>query len=523
MRQDIAGVARTANAAAAPAAARLATVELGSGPTDLERLRALVAARAPGELIVVLQRARRASGHELLWSATAGLGAGGHTLTSRTTEQRGLIAAVDVAPTLLGHLRLPIPATMHGRQIRPDGALDGGWLRSLKARLEVVYPRRLPALGCLLAACALLALLAWVMPTSARAPGAHAVDRRRARLRRAIRVGALALLFAPVAMLIPAALEPSAGVEYALIAAASLALGTLTDAFVPWPRAPIAPALAAVLAFSVDALAGTQLLIRSLLGPNPAYGSRFYGIGNELKAALAVLVFAAVAAALYRSRRSWRAATTMACAGALLAVVEGSARIGAGVGGVILVCAGTAVATLLLLPERVRPSRALAAVVAAPLLGLVLLAGLDLATAHGSGHFTGSVLHAGSLSELAELIARRYEAAWEEAGNGLMPLATALALLLAVAGVRHRERLLAPVAADPAWLAALAGALTAGLVGTLSEDSGPVLLVSAVAALACAIAYLWGSPEAHGAPRDPSLRGAVPALAPQHDLVLGDR
>ena len=76
-------------------------------------------------------------------------------------------------------------------------------------------------------------------------------------------------------------------------------LGALTDALVRWPRAPLLPALVVVLALVVDALAGTQLLMRSLLGPNPILGARFYGFGNELKSGLAVLVLAAVAAALY--------------------------------------------------------------------------------------------------------------------------------------------------------------------------------------------------------------------------------
>ena len=160
-----------------------------------------------------------------------------------------------------------------------------------------------------------------------------------------MRVGAIALLWAPVAVLLPAALEPSRTVEFALIVATCFALGALTDLLVPWPRAPLVPAVVAVVALTVDALAGTQLLMRSLLGPSPAFGARFYGIGNELKSGLAVLVFTAVAAALYPAVRSRRAAATMACAGIVLAIVEGSARIGAGVGGVILVSAGTAVAT----------------------------------------------------------------------------------------------------------------------------------------------------------------------------------
>jgi hypothetical protein len=183
----------------------------------------------------------------------------------------------------------------------------------------------------------------------------------------------------------------------------------------------------------------------------------------------------------------------MAGAGALLAIVEGAARIGAGVGGVVLVCAGTALATAMLLPGSLTRRRVLAAL-AAPVAGLLLLAAVDLATAHGAGHLTRSVLDARSASDLQDLVARRYRAAWRELRNGLMPLATAAALLLAAAGIRYRERLLAPVHSDPAWLAALAGGLAAGLIGALVEDSGPVLLVVAVFALACVLAYLWGKP-----------------------------
>ncbi len=301
------------------------------------------------------------------------------------------------------------------------------------------------------------------------------------------------MMWTPVAVLVPAALEPSRGLELALIVAICFALGALTDWLVPWPRAPLAPAVVAVLALTVDALAGTQLLMRSLLGPNPAFGARFYGIGNELKSGLAVLVFTAVAAALYPAVRGRRAAATMACAGILLAVVEGSARIGAGVGGVILVSAGTAVATVMLLPGAFNRKRALI-VMAAPVIGLVALAAIDLTTAHGSGHFTGSVLDARSPGDIRDIIVRRYSAAWEELKNHLMPLATALALLASAIAIRNRERVFAPVNSDPAWLAALSGGLTAGVVGALTEDSGPELLVVAVFVLGCVLSYLWGQP-----------------------------
>jgi hypothetical protein len=459
---------------------RLVVADLPAGGEGRADLLALARGRAANELLLVVQRVERGSAGELLWTAAGGLAGGaGKELSSQSTNERGLIASFDLAPTILDYLELrPIPLEVRGKPIVTDGPLHSTSLRSLMARLRVIGGRRLPALGFLLGAWALLAALA--------APWA----RWRAW---AMRVGALGVLWTPVAVLVPAALEPSAAVEYATIALVSLALGALTDALVPWPRAVLAPAVVAVVVLTADALAGTQLLMRSLLGPDPILGARFYGIGNELKSGLAVLVAAAVAAALFPAARDRRAALAMAGAGVLLAVVEGSARIGAGVGGVILVSFGFAVATIMLLPGALTRRRALV-VLLSPVAALVALAAIDLATAQGAGHFTGSVLDASSAGELRDVIVRRYSAAWDELRNHAMPVASAVALVYAGLGIRRRARLLAPVAGDPAWLAALAGGLAAGVVGALFEDSGPVLFVVAVFALGCVLTYLWGRP-----------------------------
>ncbi len=463
---------------------RLVVADLPAGVEGLGDLRALSGERPADELEIVVQRAPDVPGNELLWVAVAGLG-GGHTLSTQSTNQRGLIAAVDLAPSILRHLGLPVPDTMRGKPIEPDGALDGAYLRSFKGRLLVIYGRRLGALACLLGVWALLMLAAWLTPLT---------PRLRPRVRAwTARVGALAFLWTPVAVLVPAALEPSRGAEDALLVLICFSLGASCERLLPWPRAPLAPAVVAVVALSADALAGTQLLVRSLLGPNPELGVRFYGIGNELKSGLAVLVFAGVAAALYPAVHGRRAAARMAVSGIMLAVIEGSARIGAGVGGVILVSAGTALATVMLLPGALTRRRALI-VLGSPVAGLIALAALDLSTAHGTGHYTGSVLHAHSAGEIRDIIVRRYTAAYDELKHGGMPFATALALVASALGVGHHRRLLAPVDCDPAWLAALAGGLTAGVIGALTEDSGPVLLVVAVFTLGCMLGYLCNRP-----------------------------
>ncbi len=469
---------------------RLVVADLPAGAEGLADLRALSGSRESGELLLAVQRVPDAHGGELLWMGARGLAgadASAMELTSPSTNQRGLVAAVDIAPTILAHLGTPIPADMRGRALETDGPLHSASLRSLMARLHVVGGRRLKALGFLLLAWALLLLVCAAGPLATR-PLARA---------HAMRAGAIGVLWAPVVVLIPAALEPSAPVEYAIVAIGCLVAGALTDLITPWPRATIPPAVVAVVLLTLDALSGTQLLMRSVLGPNPILGARFYGIGNELKSALAVLVLAALAAWLYPAVRGRRAALAVAGAGVVLAVVEGSARIGAGVGGVILVSAGFAVATVMLLPGAVSRRRALT-VILAPIAALVALAAIDLATAHGGGHFTGSILHARSAGDLRDVLVRRYGAAWNELKNHTMPIATALALACAGVAIRRRDRLLAPVQGDPAWLAALSGGLTAGVVGALAEDSGPVLLVVAVFASGCVTSYLWGRPRADG-------------------------
>jgi hypothetical protein len=470
--------------AAARRGRSLTVADLPGGEPGARLLKALVASRPSGELLIALQRVPGSGHGELLWAGAAGLpGGDGRELTSKTTQERGLIASVDLAPTILEWVGAKVPDQMRGRTLEATGALHGGALRSLMARLRVVGGRRLSALG--------FVLLGWLaLLLSAGALGRPPVRAR------AVRAGAVGMLWAPVAVMVTAAIEPGAAVEYALIVVICLGLGAVTDLLLPWPRAMIAPAIVGPAAIVLDALAHTQLLMRSLLGPNPILGARFYGVGNELKSALAVLVLAAVAGALHPARRDRRSVSAIVAAGLVLAVIEGAARIGAGVGGVILVCAGTAVAAVMLAPGTLSRKHVLVVLIS-PVAGLVALAAIDLATAHGSGHFTGSILHARSAGDVRDILVRRYKASWDELRNHAMPVASALSIACAVVAVRARERLLAPVGGDPAWLAALAGGLTAGVVGALVEDSGPVLLVVASFVLGCVLSYLWAPPPRH--------------------------
>ena len=222
-----------------------------------------------------------------------------------------------------------------------------------------------------------------------------------------------------------------------------------------------------IVAYCVDLAFGSPLIIRSLLGVNPRSGSRFYGLGNELESTLTALLLIGLGALLFGRPQSRRNAAIVALVGAVFAVFVGASQLGADVGGVITLGAGVAAMAIVMLPGA--PSRRMIALAAAvPILALVSLALLDLATG-GDGHFTRTVLHADSAGSLWDVVKRRYTLAFNVFSLGAMPFVTLVALLSAAYAVRYRERIYAPLAGSPSWRAALIGGLTASVVGALIE------------------------------------------------------
>jgi hypothetical protein len=458
---------------------RLVVVSLVLGPLADRALDRLVARRRPEDLVLVIRTPPLSHAPQMLPAAAIGLGEEEPgLLRSRTTRRDGLVAGHDVLPTVLEHLDLPVPDVVRGRPVFvTDGrGRDAAYLRRLERRLRVVAPRRNPTLLSILGAMLLVAL------------AGVALRRRRA----AWRLIGLALLYVPPVALAVAALAPSSRMELILTALGPVLLAAITDRLVPWPRAPVVPALGGVAAYVVDLAFGSELIVRSLLGPNPRFGARWYGIGNELEAALPVMLMVGLAAAVGAAARSYRLAGLFGGAMLALGVVVGAGRLGADVGGVITIGAGGAVAVLLSLPGRLTRRR-IALACAAPVAAVFLLAAIDILTG-GDSHFTGTVLGADDTGALADVIDRRMTLAWNALMRGLMPVFTVLSIVLVGLAWRRRATLYAPVAGRPAWAAAVTGGAVGGIVGSLANDSGPILLVIGVILLLGATSYIRGNP-----------------------------
>jgi hypothetical protein len=247
-------------------------------------------------------------------------------------------------------------------------------------------------------------------------------------------------------------------------------------------------------------LTGSELTRLSLLGPDPIYGARFYGIGNELEALFAVMVPAGVAAGLTaytgRGRRVSRRAAIAAflVAGAIGAFVFGAGAFGADVGAAIVLPVGAVVAagalpTLGSIGPTSRRSL-LIPFVLAPFIVLVLLALIDLVSGAHS-HLTHSVLDAGGASDLADVAERRLRLSAHDfaqaAGNPLFWVVV-VGIVLAIARWRWIDAWLAPT---PIARAGLIGACAAVGVGVLVNDSGATFLVLGGLALGAFLAYAW--------------------------------
>jgi hypothetical protein len=449
-------------------------VKLPPGPPGHGQLGEFLAARAPADLVLVIQDPSHIT-RRLVATGAAGL-RGGTTLYSDSTRTEALVSSTDVAPTVLERLDIEVPDDMAGEPIEARGDASPADLSELRNRLTDLGPRRWAVIW--------LGLIGAVL-----IGGLGGLARGEPRL--AARTLLLAAMWLPSVLLLTAGLAPSAVVEGLIVAFACAGLALLTDDPRRWPRSLVPPAAAAVGLHVADLALGSVLVGRSLLGPNPVLGSRFFGAGNELEIVLAAVGLLGLGGTLATASsrvRVWG----FAVGGGALAFAMAWGRLGADVGAVPTVIAGATVAALVSAGD-ISWGRRIAILLVAPIAGLAALALLDLATG-GDAHFSRSVLEAGGLDQIADVAERRVRLSYRSLGRGIIPFLVAFALVGLAVGFRYRRALLASAEGAPGVRAAVYGLLAAVLVGALTNDSGPIILLIGSSYLLFAAVYLAAVP-----------------------------
>jgi hypothetical protein len=369
-------------------------------------------------------------------------------LYSPTTRTRGLITNTDVAPTLLARLGVDPPPRMQGQAAT---TLPGQMASAerLGDRLSFVAEKRTRvwvSVSVALVLCLLLAIL-WYGRSGTR-----------------------------FVLLIPAALPAAA-----LISAASLITnvpfvialilffgGTLAALAWRFSRSD-SGAVAGVYLITAalilaDTVSGGALMKLSTLGYNPAYGTRFYGIGNEYAAFLAGSLTMGIGALAYRRRLPL---TPLLVSGLTAVVVLGLPTTGADVGGSLALGFGFGATLGLLRGVGLR--------------GLVFWAGGGLLAAATlffiSGALFPGVSHgsraAGGDTELAGIVVRKLLLSLDLLLNPVYFLIFAAGLVLVFLGWRRTGR--------TALGAGLLGATITALASGALNDSGILAAIYALA------------------------------------------
>ena len=225
-----------------------------------------------------------------------GLNAG--FLTSGTTRRPGVVANTDIAPTVLSHLGLPIPAGLegrvletissgnffvHGQKVDKDG-VNLAALSKMNDNMIFVYKAR----PVLVKGYVGLQIVVMVVVISFMILWPH--------LLRFLRPGLLWLMAVPLSLLVIGAVGFVSLPVYTFLAIVIAAL-VVMGAYILWGKRDvdlfIIIGLATAIAVLGDVLVGAPLIKNSTLGYDAMSGSRYYGIGNEF---MGVVIGAAIIA-----------------------------------------------------------------------------------------------------------------------------------------------------------------------------------------------------------------------------------
>ena len=371
-------------------------------------------------------------------------------LTSDTTRRDGIVSNVDVAPTILDFLGVPIPDEMTGSPIRIEGEAPTELHRRYLQYQRIHTPVGLLALGIALGTLFISVgvLLFWRRASTATVGG--------------LAILALVSVALPVVML-PSSLLPRLTYPIVLPTLA-VAAALVTIVATQWGRGDPSATVAVVAGLGMgavifDGVLGWPAMLMPLLGDSALEGVRFYGMGN----AFAGVYMAG--AILLASRIPPVAGMLLLAAAGLLAGLPG---FGADLGTSFTLFAAAGLWYVLRVKEGFGLREA-ATAVAVALVGLAAILLIHRFSPEPT-HVTGVVDD--SPGDIIATFGRRL--ALNVRNTSAIPVAWLIVALLPVWLAVAWKRLgpFGPVLRrDPAWRAATIGLALAAIIGFLVNDS----------------------------------------------------
>ncbi|RNB55721.1 hypothetical protein EDM57_14605 [Brevibacillus gelatini] len=246
----------------------------------------LLSVRGQNQLVMLVSPAvnpTAAKEKALLLPLLSWSGEGKGLLTSATTRQSGLVSGLDVLPTVLSWLDLPVPKGLAGHVMH---SVEGGTLPLLLHQVENIhhtYATRSSVLYTyVMLQIVTLAFAALLWLWGRRKEGAGL-----SRLRRGVRLALLALLWFPCLLLAESLLDwrVHGSVVLGAIIMAGLAAAFWQENH-SFARITLTTSAVTVAALLLDGWSGATLMRQSFLGYDPVIGARFYGLGNEYEGVL---------------------------------------------------------------------------------------------------------------------------------------------------------------------------------------------------------------------------------------------
>ncbi|MFI0448271.1 hypothetical protein [Actinomadura sp. 6N118] len=410
-------------------------------------------------------------------------------LTSPATRQSALVTLTDLTTTTLHLLGLPKPQDAVGSVWKNESSkdtaaekIDGLTEQDTAAQaIHNVQGLYFWVLGG--AQLIVFGVAALVLRRRRHAPGS------RARILGGMRIMALFGGSVPCASFL-SGLVPwwKAGHPSPLLVLTVLAFSALLTALSlagPWRRSVTAPSLviAAVtaLVLAVDVMTGSRLQIDTLMGYTATVAGRFYGFGNQafsLFAVASILTAAWLAEYPLRDGRRFAAVAAVAGVGVLAVAVDGLPAWGADFGGVLALVPSFAILGLLISGRRVSAVKVgLFCLVAAALVLLISYVNAQSANPTHLGRFWQDLVNGDAWG----IVARKFTSMVGSIERLPYTIAVAIAVgflffvLIRPTG-RQASLMERAYARSETMRPALICSLTVGVIGTLVNDSGVVII-----------------------------------------------